>query len=62
MSAPEDGAANEELVKFLAKQLGIAKSNIQVAKGMSSRKKLIEIICCEGLEKSLNRLIGNSDL
>lgn len=38
---PVDGAANEELIRFLAKSLGIAKSRIEVVRGESSRTKQI---------------------
>lgn len=47
---PVDGAANEELVAFVAKKLGIAKSRVRVAGGASSRRKLLEI---EGMESNV---------
>jgi uncharacterized protein (TIGR00251 family) len=40
---PVDGAANEALVEFLAKRLGIAKSRVRVAAGAGARRKLVEI-------------------
>ncbi len=40
---PVDGAANAELVAFLAKRLGVPKSNVQIVKGERGRDKLIEI-------------------
>ncbi|HBC89728.1 MAG TPA: YggU family protein [Lentisphaeria bacterium] len=42
---PEDGKANEELCAFLAKNLGISKSSVQIRSGASSRRK---IIFCHG--------------
>ncbi len=42
-AAPEKGEANAALEKLLAKALGIAKSNVQVARGTSARLKTIEI-------------------
>lgn len=40
---PEKGKANEYLVKYLSKILGVAKSNITIQKGTTSRNKLISI-------------------
>lgn len=40
---PVDGAANDELVRFLAKQLGVAQSNIEIVGGMTSRNKTVAI-------------------
>ena len=39
-----DGAANNELLKFLAKHLKVAKSKIEIVKGEKSRYKVIEIL------------------
>ncbi|HVW69208.1 MAG TPA: DUF167 domain-containing protein [Steroidobacteraceae bacterium] len=43
---PVDGAANAALVSFIAEKLGIAKSRVQVVKGLASRRKVVRI---EGL-------------
>jgi uncharacterized protein (TIGR00251 family) len=40
---PVDGAANEELIRFLAKLLGIAASKLIVKSGQTSRTKVVEI-------------------
>ena len=40
---PVDGEANAECCKFLAKQFGIAKSQIILAKGAASRHKTLQI-------------------
>lgn len=42
-AAPEKGEANAALEKLLAKALGVAKSNVQVARGTTARLKTIEI-------------------
>ena len=42
-AAPEDGKANEAVVKFLAKTLGIAKSRLTITHGHTCREKTIEI-------------------
>lgn len=40
---PVEGEANEELVEFLAKQLGVAKSAVRIARGQRSKQKLVEV-------------------
>ncbi len=45
---PVDGAANEALIAFLAKILGIRKNQIRVEKGDTTRRKCV---ACEGISK-----------
>ena len=54
-SPPVEGAANAMLIKFLSKQLGIAKSSVSIHSGLSSRQKTVEV---EGLtlDAALERL------
>ena len=40
---PVDGAANEALIKFLASELGIAKSQIEIVSGHTAKNKIIRI-------------------
>ena len=40
---PVDGAANAELVAFLAARLGIPKRSVRLALGTSSKHKVVEI-------------------
>ncbi len=40
-SPPVDGAANDELIKFLAKQFGIGRGSIQILSGQTSKTKLV---------------------
>jgi len=40
---PVDGKANEELVKFLSKELGVSKSEICIVGGQKTRTKLVQI-------------------
>lgn len=42
-SPPVDGAANAELVKFLAKTFGVAKSAVEIVSGHVSKTKQIRI-------------------
>ena len=41
--APTDGAANEAVVKLLAKALGVGRSEVAIVSGQTSRHKRIEI-------------------
>jgi uncharacterized protein (TIGR00251 family) len=43
VSPPVDGAANEELIAFLSKKLGVSKSAVRIVKGDQGRDKLVEI-------------------
>jgi uncharacterized protein (TIGR00251 family) len=40
---PVDGAANAALIEFVAEKLGIAKSRVRIAAGMTSRRKTVEV-------------------
>jgi uncharacterized protein len=42
-SPPVDGAANAELIKLFAKTLGIAKSDVEIVSGQTSKTKQIRI-------------------
>ena len=44
---PVEGAANAELLSFLAKKLGVSKSAVRLVKGQRGRQKLVEV---EGLD------------
>ena len=40
---PVDGAANDELVKFLAHVFAVARRDVRILAGESSRSKIVEI-------------------
>ena len=40
---PVDGAANAELVAFIAERLDIAKSRVRVISGLASRRKVVRV-------------------
>lgn len=42
-SPPVDGAANAELIKLLAKTLGIPKADVEIVSGQTSKTKQIRI-------------------
>jgi hypothetical protein len=53
---PIDGAANDYLIRFLAKEWNLRKSDILLEKGLSSRfKKILLNIDTDELEKILNK-------
>jgi len=41
---PVDGAANAELIKLLAKTLGVKKRDVSIVSGATGRKKVIAIV------------------
>jgi hypothetical protein len=41
---PVEGRANEALVAFLAKRLGVRKSQVEIVAGATSRRKTIHVI------------------
>jgi uncharacterized protein len=42
-SQPEGGKANAELIKFLAKELGMPQDKVSIISGLSSRNKRVKI-------------------
>jgi uncharacterized protein (TIGR00251 family) len=42
-SPPVDGAANEELIRFLAKELSIPRAMVTIISGQTSRTKRISV-------------------
>jgi len=44
---PVDGAANEALVRFLADRLSVARSQIEIVSGHTSRNKIVRISCAD---------------
>jgi len=46
---PVDGSANEQLIELISETTGIRKSQIKIVRGLSSKRKLIEITGVEGI-------------
>jgi len=44
VAPPEKGKANRELIKFLSKEFGVAKSNISIISGMTTKNKLVKVM------------------
>ena len=43
-SPPVDGAANQAIVKLIAKRLGVANAAVKVLTGLSSRRKRVQVM------------------
>jgi len=54
---PVEGRANDALIAFLAKRLGVRKSQVEIVAGDTSRRKLIRVIGLSGQEVE-ERLLG----
>jgi len=55
---PVDGAANEELLRYLAEVLGIAKRDVMLVRGETSRTKLVAVRSLSAEE--VRRRLGES--
>lgn len=55
---PVEGAANEELVRFVSKQLKISKSSVRLVSGLQSRMKTLEIDCDED---TVHKIFGSQE-
>ncbi|MCC6451261.1 MAG: YggU family protein [Acidobacteria bacterium] len=53
---PVDGAANGELIKLFAGKLGVAKSDVEIVSGLTSKTKRLRVsdVTVEALNKLLN--------
>ncbi|MFL6659722.1 MAG: DUF167 domain-containing protein [Massilia sp.] len=54
---PIDGKANEALIKYLAKTLGVARSAVSITRGETSRKKTVEIVSSSLTPDEVQRLL-----
>ena len=56
---PIEGRANEELVRMLAKLLGVSKASVEVVQGQTGRRKLVEIRSNMDLDSVRKMLLGD---
>ncbi len=42
-SPPVDGAANAELIRFLADRIGVPRSAVRIVSGQKERRKVVEV-------------------
>ena len=47
---PVDGEANDAIVKFLAKLLGVAHDEVVITAGQTGKKKTVEVSGCDPTE------------
>ncbi len=50
-SPPVEGKANRELVEVLAKNLGIAKKNVEIISGKSSKNKIVKLYGIKSIDE-----------
>jgi hypothetical protein len=43
-AAPQDGKANDAVVRLLARHFGVTRSAVRIAGGLTVRNKIVEII------------------
>jgi uncharacterized protein (TIGR00251 family) len=55
---PVEGKANKVLIQFLAKQLAVKRSQVEILNGHATRRKTIHIIG-KGIQKKLQNIIDN---
>ena len=55
-SPPEKGKANKELIELLSNTLGIAKKEIEIISGLTSRKKRVTIPLIISFDELLKKL------
>jgi len=55
---PVDGAANEEVIRFLAEYCGVAKKSVHLLHGETGRHKLIEIEVDSATEIQIKKKFG----
>jgi len=56
---PVDGAANAEVVRFVAERLGVRRDAVRLVAGAAGRRKVVEVDGLEGPE-ALRRLLTPS--
>lgn len=56
---PVEGEANQAVIKLLAQCLGVPRTNISIAKGETSKNKLVDIIGIDArwLENKINEFL-----
>ena len=43
-AAPQDGKANEAVIRLLARHFGVTRSAVRIASGLTARNKIVEIM------------------
>lgn len=56
---PVDGQANAHLIRFIAKQFGVAKSRVNIEKGELGRHKQLRIAAPQRIPEAIGRLLAD---
>jgi uncharacterized protein (TIGR00251 family) len=57
-SPPVDGRANDALIKFISRKVGVPPSSIQIIQGIKNRKKVLSVpgVSADEIENALSPL------
>ena len=58
LAPPVDGAANDALITLLAERLGVARRDVRIVQGATSRAKVVEI---QGTTAEAVRALANEE-
>lgn len=57
---PVDGKANDALIQFIAKKLRTPRKNIIITHGLSSKRKLLEIVLPEWTPEEIEKRVSST--
>ncbi len=62
-AAPVDGAANAELVRFVAERVGVPRATVTIVSGVTARRKTVAVagVATDALARALLRTEGEGD-
>jgi uncharacterized protein len=62
-AAPAEGAANAELVRFVAERVGVARGAVTIASGATARRKTVAVegVAADALTRALLRTDAEGD-
>jgi hypothetical protein len=60
VAPPVDGQANEHLLRFIAKQFGVAKSLVNIEKGEQGRHKQLRVAAPRRIPEVIGLLLADS--
>jgi uncharacterized protein len=62
-AAPAEGAANAELVRFVAERVGVARGAVTIASGVTARRKTVAVegVAADALTRALLRTSAEGD-
>ncbi len=57
-SPPVDGAANAHIIRFLAREFGVAKGRVEIVRGLAGREKTVRISAPTAIPNTVTRLFS----